>query len=62
MSKSLSSKYHQENQERLQKKARKRYQNLSNEKKKKQQYGHELYKSFSENKKINWLSIEQNIE
>ena len=35
MSKSLSSKYHQENQERLQKKARKRYQNISNEKKEK---------------------------
>ena len=35
MSKSLSSKYHQENQERLQKKARKRYQNLHKEKKEK---------------------------
>ena len=35
MSKTLSAKYYQENQERLQKKARERYQNLSKEKKEK---------------------------
>ena len=35
MSKTLSAKYYQENRERLQKKARKRYQNLSNEEKEK---------------------------
>ena len=40
MSKNLSGKYYQENKERLQKKAREKYQNLSKEvKEKKQQYG-----------------------
>ena len=40
MSKNFSAKYYQENKERLQKKARERYQNLSKkEKEKKQQYG-----------------------
>ena len=40
MSKNLSAKYYQENKERLQKKARERYQNLSKEEKeKKLQYG-----------------------
>ena len=43
MSKTLSAKYYQENKERLQKKARKRYCNLSKEEKEKQrQYGREL--------------------
>ena len=52
MSKNLSAKYYQENKERLQKKARERYQNLSKEEKeKKQQYGHECYKNISENEK-----------
>ena len=50
--KNLSAKYYQENKERLQKKARKRYQNLSTEEKgKKQQYGRERYKNLSEEKK-----------
>ena len=35
MSKPLSAKYYQENKERLQKKVRERYQNLSKEKKEK---------------------------
>ena len=35
ISKNLSAKYYHENKERLQKKARKRYQNLSTEEKKK---------------------------
>ena len=49
MSKNLSAKYYQENNERLQKKARERYQNLSKEEKeKKQQYNHERYKNLSE--------------
>ena len=38
MSKSLSAKYYQENKERLQKKARETFQNLSKDEKK-QQYG-----------------------
>ena len=40
MSKNLSAKYYQENKERVEKKARERYQNLSvEEKEKKRQYG-----------------------
>ena len=45
MSKNLSTKYYQENRERLKKKACERYQNLSKEEKeKKQQYGRQCYK------------------
>ena len=52
ISKNLSAKYYQENKERLQKKACKRYQNLSKEEKeKKRQYGHECYKNLSEDEK-----------
>ena len=52
MPKNLSAKYYQENKERLQKKARKRYQNLSKEEKeKKRQYGRERYKNLSGNEK-----------
>ena len=52
MPKKLSTKYYQENKERLQKKAHERYQNLSKEgKEKKQQYGRERYESLSEKKK-----------
>ena len=52
ISKNLSAKCYQENKERLQKKARERYQNLSKEEKeKKQQYGRERYKNFSEDEK-----------
>ena len=51
MSKTLSAKYYQENKEKLQKKARERYQNLSKEEKeKKPQYG-ECYKNLSEDEK-----------
>ena len=48
MSKNLSAKYYQENIERLQKKSRKRYQNLSEEKRKKQQHGCDCYKNLLE--------------
>ena len=52
MSKTLSAKYYQENKDRLQKRACKRYQNLSKEEKEeKQQYGRERYKNFSEDEK-----------
>ena len=52
MSKNLSAKYYQENKERLEKKARERYQNLSKEEKeKKRQYGRECYKNLSEDEK-----------
>ena len=45
MSESSSAKYYQENKDRLQKKARERYENLSKEEKEKeQQYGCECYK------------------
>ena len=50
MSKNLSATYYQENKERLQKRARERYENLSKEKKK-QHYGSERYKNLSEDKK-----------
>ena len=60
MSRNFSAKYYQQNKERLQKKARERYQNLSKkEKEKKQQYGRKRYKNFSEDEK--WLSIKKNI-
>ena len=63
MSKSVSAKYYQENKERLQEKARDRYQNLSKEEKEKKcQYGCESYKNLSEDKKINCLSIGKNIK
>ena len=62
MSKTLSPKDYQENKERLHKKARKRYQNLSKEEKeKKRRYGREHYKKLSEDKKKSLLSIEKNI-
>ena len=52
MPKTLSAKYYQENKEIIQKKAHKRYQNLSKEEKqKKQQYGRERYKNRSEDEK-----------
>ena len=52
MSRNLSAEYYQENKERLQKKTRKRYQNLSKEgKEKNQQYGCKRYKNPSEEKK-----------
>ena len=51
MSKTLSAKYYQENKERLQKKARKRYQYLSKEEKEtKWQYACEHYKNLSDEK------------
>ena len=54
MSKNLSAKYHQENKERLQKKAWERYQNLSKEEEEiKRQYGRERYKNLPEDEKQN---------
>ena len=48
MSKNLSATCYQENKERMQKKARERYQNLSKEEKeKKKQYGRKRYKNLS---------------
>ena len=52
MSKNLSAKCYQENKERLQKKTRERYQNLSKEEKeKKRQYGRERCKNLPEDEK-----------
>ena len=52
MSKILSAKYYRENKERLQKKARQRYQNVSKEEKeKKRQDSRECYKNLSEGEK-----------
>ena len=63
MSENLLAKYYQENKERLQKKARERYQNLSKEEKeKKQQYGRERYKISQKRINKSLLSIEKNIE
>ena len=50
MSKNLSAKYYQQNKERVQRKARERYQNLS-KKEKKPQHGCERYKNLSEAEK-----------
>ena len=62
MSKNLSAKYYQENKERLQKKARERYQNLSKEEKEKSDnMVMNVTKISQKMKKINWLSIEKNI-
>ena len=52
MSKKLSAKFYQEKKEKLQKKARERYQNLAKEEEEnKQQYGHDCYKNLSEDEK-----------
>ena len=60
MSKNLSAKYYQENKERLRKKAREKYQNLSKEEKeKKRQYGRERYKNLSEDENKSLLSIDK---
>lgn len=48
MSKDFSTKYHQKNKESLQKRSRRRYQDLSEEgKNKKQHYGREQYNNLS---------------
>ena len=56
ISKNLSAKYQQENKERLQKKARKRYQ-----KKKSKNMVVNFTEISQKMKKLNWLSIEENI-
>ena len=57
--KCLTAKYYHENKERLQRKARERYQNISEEEKeKRQQYCCEHYKSLSEDED-ELLSIEK---
>ena len=60
--KCLSSKCYQENKEKLQNKARERYQIFSKEvKEKKLQYGRERFKNLSEEKSKSLSSIEKNI-
>ena len=62
MSKTLSAKYSQGNAERLQKKACKRHQNLSNEEKeKKRQYGCKHYKNLAEDEKEKLAEYRRNI-
>ena len=54
MSKNSSAKYYRDNKERLRKKAREIYQNLSKEEKeKKLQYSREQYKNIPEDEKQN---------
>ena len=63
MSKNLSSKYYQENKERLQKKACERYQNISEEEKEKRNnMVVNITKIYQKVKKTNWSSIEKNIK
>ena len=58
----LSANYYQENKERLEKKACKRYQNYSKEEKeKKQHYGCEHYKIYQKLINKSLLNIEKNI-
>ena len=62
MPKSLLAKYYQKINKKLQKKARERYQNLSQEEKQKSDDMVVNVKKISQKtKKINWLSIEKNI-
>ena len=61
MSQNLSAKYYQENKERLKKKARERYQNLSKEEKKKRQYGRECYKNLLKDEKDELVEYRKNI-
>ena len=52
ITKTLSVKYYEENKERLQKKARERYKNLSKEEKeKKRQFGRDCCKNLAEDEK-----------
>ena len=61
MSNNLSAKFYQQNKKILQKKAFKKYQNLSKYEKNKWQYGRERYKILSEHEEQNLLSMEKNI-
>ena len=61
MSKNLSAKYYQENKERLQKKARERYQDLSKEEKNKSSNMVVNVTKISKKMKNKSLSIEKNI-
>ena len=61
MSKNLSAKYYQDNKERLQKKARERYQNLSKKEKKSDNMVVDITKISQKKKKKSLLSIEKNI-
>ena len=62
MFKSISSKYYQENKERLQKKSLAKYIKvfLKKKKKKKRQYGHERYKNLPENEKQRLVEYRKN--
>ena len=60
MSKNSSTKFYQDNKERQQKDACKRYQSISKEEKeKKQQYDPGIYKNLTEDEKEKLLSIEK---
>ena len=62
MSKALSAKYHQENKERLPKRAPERYKTFSKEKKEnKQSYGREHYKNLSRDEKQKLVEYRKNI-
>ena len=59
MFKNLSAKYYKENKERLQKKARERYQNLSKEEKKIDNMVANGTKFSQKMKRVNWMSKEK---
>ena len=61
MSKNLAAKYYQQNKERLQKKACKRYQNISKEEKEKMPNFHERYKNLSKDEKQKLAEFRTNI-
>ena len=62
MSKTLSAKYDQENEQKLQNKGFKRYQNFSiEEKEKKWQYGRERYKNLSEDEKQKLIEVRKKL-
>ena len=61
MSKNLAAKYYQQNKERLQKKACKRYQNISKEEKEKMPNFHERYKNLSKDEKQKLAEFRANI-
>ena len=61
LSKDSSAKHYQNNKERLQGKAREKYQSLSKEEKeKKQQYGHERYENLPEDEKQKLVEYRKN--
>ena len=59
--KDSSTKYYQNNKERLQKKAGERYQSLSKEETKMEQYVHKWYKNLLEDEKLKFVEYRKNI-